>query len=152
MKETNHHNETSTMQEFSEERQCREEVTQVLEQEETIERVNVTNSVQLDTIGVLIDYERFSANGQFVFIWSEDPWSLTLGCGCILSMNDMLEKETLAEMWKRSGEDQAPFNIVRLTKTKLIIAHNDGIIVEDFSLIVVDNPEIMTDGDAVGAI
>ena len=55
--ETNHHDETSTMKEFSEERQCREEVTQVLEQEETIERVNVSNSVQVSEVNLMINAE-----------------------------------------------------------------------------------------------
>ena len=55
--ETNHHDETSTMKEFSEERHCREEVTQVLEQEETIERVNVSNSVQVSEVNLMINAE-----------------------------------------------------------------------------------------------
>ena len=71
-----------------------------------------------------------------------------------MNLSEILEKSTLAEMWRRSVEVQTSFKLVRLTKTKLIKIVGDArIVVEDFSLmeIVGGNPgidQIVTDGDA----
>ena len=82
-------------------------------------------------------------NGQFVFVSDAN--------GCyLMSLSDIFEKETLAQMWKKSVEVQElNFNFVRFTITKLMmIVDNARIVVEDYSLIEnMGANHIVTDDD-----
>ena len=93
-----------------------------------VETGNVKKKLQLDFSGAH-RFDRMVTNGQFVFV------STAIGCHLMI-LSDILGKETLAQMWKRSVEVQEGFNFARFTKTKLMMIVDDArIIVEDYSLI-----------------